>query len=61
MSPIQVCAAHGAWHVGWGGGGLFASIARKTSHGRSSQDFRTAELGLLGRSFRIVFPYPGFD
>lgn len=56
----SLCSPWGlARGVGWWG--LFASIARKTSRGRGSQDLRTAELGLLGPSFRIVFPSPGFD
>lgn len=47
----------------WGGvvGGLSASMSRKASCEKSSQDFWTASLGFLGPSLRIVFPYPGFD
>lgn len=36
-------------------------MSRKASCEKSSQDFWTASLGLLGPSLRIVFPYPGFD
>lgn len=44
MSPAQVHKAHGAWHLGWDRvvGGLFASISRKASCERSSQNFWTA-------------------
>lgn len=51
----SLCSPWGlARGVGWWG--LFASIARKTSRGRSSQDLRTAELGPLGPKFQNSVP-----